>query len=329
MNKPLKKIINFYLPFLLILIVGIFPSCAGKKHAKTMIYEDEWVVVRLEVELTHGKQIKEKNYNHPIIIKEEQLTALLASIYYRKNPVVLKKSKKLLPAFSEGEMKMLVPHLVTALAKANSNQRIYFSSKAVKSGFLFARDTLSNGIIFISGKNFNIAFANINYDLKGSEASSTDTGFYTGDPLDKDASNRLWELVPQGDQTLAKIMHPKKDKVSTRNNWLVMPLRISEPAKVDKEPVSVPESQTITPKQVSPELIPEQKQEPSELEKPLEYIPKVETSEPPKKEVYTPDKDYEKNVREKLQELKELREDGLISEEEYQRMKKRILEDRY
>ena len=303
MRQSMKK---SYLPAILIpyLLVGVcFFSCAGKKYIKTPIYEDEWIAVRLEEQQTKGKKIVEQNFNHPYVIKEDNLKATLQSIYFRKNPFVFKKSKKDFPAFSLDEIDLLAPHIVAALAKANPNQRIYFSSKADKPGLIFSRDTLSNGVIFIKDDKFNIVFANLNYELKESTVSSTDTGYYTGDPLDKAASSSLWEVAPEAYQSLGTVIDPKTNKESTRLNWLV----ISNQAIQTKE-----------------------KPKGSELETPKPYNPEIKTApEPAKQEPQVDEKASQEKVEKKLKELKKLRDDGLITDQEYQRMKTKILEERY
>ncbi len=210
--------------------------------------------------------------------------------------------KKQNPVFKADEIDRLAPILVDSLAKADANQRIRFTSFNLGNAMLFSDSQKTEGVIFVgSSGRLNIAFNYINSTRKPSETSASSHIYSNVNPLQIQRSDiTILPSVPYAE--LHKFESGKKAPI-----WVVADLEKLEETistvtlpivKVTKEvpPVDSVKTGTIA----TPVMITEQ--------------------------THVPDNLLEEKIKDKLKFLKELLNDELISEKDYNIKKNELLD---
>ncbi|MCP5007298.1 MAG: SHOCT domain-containing protein [Planctomycetes bacterium] len=192
-----------------------------------------------------------------------------------------------------GELQNIVSPIINAFAMATASQDILVLSSSDK---ILLTDKQSYFSMFIEGEKLNIVFSTIQ-----SKKNYTDTRTFAirgktklKDPLDVKGSS-FWSIIPMGGQRLRK----------GHDNWLIIDLSNdmfgiagdSEISGVEVKPVrNVHSAGTSGTRLVTDKRVVEEK---------LKY----------------------QGVREKLRGLKDLKDEGLISEEDYEVKKKELLSE--
>ena len=283
--------LKFALLFLMIfLAVGcLFNKTYRKSNIVGAVINDHETSVEIREELDENGQAIKKDFNHPYYFTQEGLTNILSSVYYKQRGFLSGKGRRKL--FRQGELQKIVPPIINAFSMATDSQDILVFSTSPK---VLLSDRQSYFSMFVLNNELHIVFSTIK-----SKKSYTDDRAAARrgnmnklkDPLDVKKSS-FWSLIPEGGQRLAK----------GRLNWLIIDLSsdlfgVAGSTDFSTDSISADSgTRTIKKRVVTDRSFVEEK------------------------------KKYQ-NVRGKLRELKELRDEGLISEEDYEEKKKKLLNE--
>ena len=227
---------------------------------------------------------------HPQELSLELLREILLAIEYQRpwvNIPFTKPKGKQYQLFLPEEIEKLIPHLVEGFKQANSSQWLNFSVRCQRGKLFIGAVRITDGVAFIKEGKLNLVFRNI------AEKLGVDENLNTSNPL-KYYPGSAYLVEKEG----FSLKRNKRSKPIF--NWLVVDLKWWE-------------------KKLSASQKPEEKIK----EKPEETAPSQEV----KPEQAKPVKEgKEKSIKERLLELKELYEEGLISEEEYKKKRQEILD---
>ncbi len=227
-----------------------------------------------------------QGYRHPFTIEPRDLARLLAALTYKETGLFAKKEPQ--PVFSPAELSGLVPTLAGALADAKPDERTSFVSHNWGGGIIFSTRQLTCGTLFADHNGLlNIAFSTINEEHYPTDYAQMGRERRVRDPTVITHSSR--PLIPHAWHRL----HPRADsEEGVFPLWCLIDTG-SALATLSKE--RLPESEPPSEDQAA--------------------------SAPP-----TEKKAPEAGLKEKLQLLKNLLEEGLITEEEYKKKKEELLQ---
>ncbi len=284
--------LKFALLFLMIfLAVGcLFNKTYRKSNIVGAVINDHETSVKIREQLDENGQVIKKDFNHPYYFTETGLNNILSSIHYKHRRVLLsgKGRRKL---FRQAELQKIVPPIINAFSMATDSQDILVFSTSPK---VLLSDRQSYFSMFVLNNELYMVFSKIESkkSLVDDRAALRRGGMdKLKDPLDVKGSS-FWHLIPEGGQRLKK----------GRQNWLIIDLSgdmfgVAGSTDFSTDLISADSgSKTIKKRVVTDRSFVEEK------------------------------KKYQ-NVRGKLRELKELRDEGLISEEDYDEKKKKLLNE--
>ena len=273
------------------LTFGCTPSLSKRTHKKNNIVgvtvDDQDVSVDIRERLDEEGNVIKKSFNHPYSFTEARLANILSSVYYKGGEYITGKREK--RVFRKEELQNIIPPIISAFSMANDSQDILVFSSPHK-GLL--ADTRSYFSMFITNNELNIVFSTIkSKKSRISDARAIQMGTYSRsnktkfkDPFDVKRSSR-WSLVPMEGQRLE----------SERQNWLIIGFtnygdsNLFGRAGSDNSIEAGSSVRAIERKGRTNENVIEERNQ---------------------------------GVRDKLRKLKVLKDEGLISEEDYEKKKK-------
>ena len=287
-----------------ILIVGficmVFSCGLWNIHADT--YKDGMITVKHE-ELPVKRDSRRIQFNHPYEIVGNVITNALSYIYYEERGLLKKKGS--LRVFQDDEIKKLVPLIVQAFSVATPAQVVVVSSYSER---MLLTDQQNYCILFISEHSLNIAFSRIHmFQTYNDSMSEKKRNIILKENPATINHSRFWKLVPSSGQRLEP----------DHENWLVIDL--------SDEMYQQPVAQRVG---TVDEKI---KTGTSELDTRLKRLeermgnastPKQLESTSPAREIRS-----ESKIKSKLTVLRELVNDGVISEEDYDYKKAKMLKE--
>jgi len=324
-----------------ILIVGFIcmvSSCGlWNIHADT--YKDGMLTVKHE-ELPVKRDGRRIQFNHPYEIVGNVITNALSYIYYEERGLLKKKGN--LRVFQDDEIKKLVPLVVQAFSVATPAQVVVVSSYSER---MLLTDQQNYCILFISDHSLNIAFSRIHMFQTYNDAMSEKkrNTMLKENPATINHS-RFWKLVP----TSAQRLEPDHE------NWLVIDLSdvmyqqpvaqrvgtVDEKIKtgtseLDTRLKRLEErlSNTGVSKELEPTSSAREIHSESKIKNKLIILRELVNDGVISEEDY----DYKKakmlreamsdmSVKEQLREIKDLQSEGLITEDDYNEKKKELLD---
>jgi len=200
------------------LTFGCTLSLSKRTHKKNNIVgvtvDDQDVSVDIRERLDEEGNVIKKSFNHPYSFTEARLANILSSVYYKGGEYITGKREK--RVFRKEELQNIIPPIISAFSMANDSQDILVFSSPHK-GLL--ADTRSYFSMFITNNELNIVFSTIkSKKSRISDARAIQMGTYSRsnktkfkDPFDVKRSSR-WSLVPMEGQRLE----------SERQNWLII-----------------------------------------------------------------------------------------------------------
>ena len=216
--KQYTFLIFISLLLLFSLTFGCTPSLSKRTHKKNNIVgvtvDDQDVSVEIREKLDEEGNVIKKSFNHPYSFTEARLANILSSVYYKGGEYITGKREK--KVFRKEELQNIIPPIISAFSMANDSQDILVFSSPHK-GLL--ADTRSYFSMFITNNELNIVFSTIkSKKSRISDARAIQMGTYSRsnktkfkDPFDVKRSSR-WSLVPMEGQRLE----------SERQNWLII-----------------------------------------------------------------------------------------------------------
>ena len=306
-------------------------------HADT--YKEGMITVKHE-ELPVKKDGRRIQFNHPCKMVGNVITNALSYIYYEERGLLKKKGS--LRVFQDDEIKKLVPLIVQAFSVATPAQVVVVSSYSER---MLLTDQQNYCILFISDHSLNIAFSRIHMFQTYNDAMSEKkrNTMLKENPATINHS-RFWKLVP----TSAQRLEPDHE------NWLVIDLSdvmyqqpvaqrvgtVDEKIKtgtseLDTRLKRLEErlSNTGVSKELEPTSSAREIHSESKIKNKLIILRELVNDGVISEEDY----DYKKakmlreamsdmSVKEQLREIKDLQSEGLITEDDYNEKKKELLD---
>lgn len=292
----MKKII-----IALTIFAAILAGCASAGWQETKVAEQDGVTVKLQKQVEKGATV-EQNYNHPAgTIDTDLLTRIFRDLkYIDRSPILGRPVEKSI--FQEQEIEKLAPAAAMAFKKADSDSRVYFSSLNYSTDTLLKKRRITEGVLFLDeNKKLNIAFSWINQRV-----NINDEPILHGDEeLHGKADSRdPLETYDTAKKLAPGISYIKKAEIRDGKE---APMWVKADLNVLAQTQEAPGSETAG----------TEKQE-----------KKTYTTEPePDKESEDIKEERREEIRSRLKYLKELYEEGLITESEYENQKQQALEE--
>ena len=306
-------------------------------HADT--YKDGMITVKHE-EAPVKRSGRRIQFNHPYEMVGNVITNALSYIYYEERGLF--KKKRALRVFQDDEIKKLVPLIVQAFSVATPAHVVAVSSYSER---MLLTDQQNYCILFISDRSLNIAFSRIHMfqTYNDSMPDKKRTISSKENPATINHS-RFWKLVPSSGQRLE----------ADHENWLVMDLSdemyqqpIAQRVGTVDERIKTGTSELDTRlKRLEDRLsntgVPEQLESTSSARE-IRSEGKIKSKLIILRElvddgvISEEDYDYKKakmlrevmsdmSIKEQLREIKDLRSEGLITEDDYNEKKKELLD---
>lgn len=265
-------------------------------------YKDGTITVKHE-EVPVKKDGHRLRFNHPYELAGNVVTNALSYIYYEEKGMLEKKNT--MRVFQDDEIRKLVPLIVQALSVATPTQVVTVSSYSER---MILTDLQNYCILFISDRSLNIIFSRV-HAFQTYNDTMSDKKKYTMVSENPAAikHSRFWKLVPSSGQQLEP----------DHENWLVIDLSY----EVYQQPI-VQRVGTVEEKI---------KEGNSELDVRLKKLEErmSDTSISKQSESASPAKEIrgESKIKSKLNILHELVNEGILSEEDYNYKKAKLLRE--
>ena len=285
-----------------LLIVSAFflSACTSSEWVRTTVAKEYDFIVTLE-QHPQKENVALQKYAHPYHVDLASLGKLMGDLTYNEEAGLMSSEKKS-PIFQAVEIDRLVPALADALAKADANQRVRFSSFNQGKALLFTVPRKTEGVIFVeSGGRLNLAFNSINSDRQASETTAFYASIPKVDPLKIKTSDT--PISPTASYVALHTFETGKQAPM----WVVANL-----VKLKDTISTSPVANAKATQQVSPEAAPEA----GIVGLPVDRAVDGQTSQ---------DK-LNVDIKNKLKYLKELRDEELISEQDYNSKKMELLD---
>ena len=285
----------------LVAVLIFFPACSSTRWVRTPVMKNADVIVSLEERQKEG-DIVDQAYPHPCPIDLSLLKKLMGSLTYMDEVGLMGKEKEM-PVFQVIEIERLAPVLAGALEQATDSQRIRFTSFNRGKGLIFSVSRKTEGVVFMApDSRLNIAFNYINAEIRMDEPHAFAEDFSHTDPLDISyADTALAESAPYFEKQ-------PLPSGKTAPLWVAVDM---EKLRTAAAPVMAPAEKPLeTPAQASEETAAGISPTPAP------------TPAPASESTIT----LQEEIKNKLTYLKELLDEGLISEEDYNAKKGALLE---
>ncbi len=287
-----------------ILFVGIicmmFSGRFRNTHAET--YTDGMIVIK-HVELPVKRDGRLIQFNHPCELPGNAIANALSYIYFEEKGLL--KKKKPLRVFQDDEIRKLVPLIIQAFFVATPTQAIAVSSYSER---ILLTDQQNYCILFFSNLCLNIAFSRV-HRLQTYNDTMSDKKQYTTTKENPVliSRSRFWKLVPSAGQRLEP----------SHENWLVIDLS----TEIYQQPVAqrvgtVDEKIKMSTSELDARL--------KKLEERMGAAGEIKT---PKQMAPAMGSRNESKIKNKLIILREMVSDGIISEEDYDDKKAKMLRE--
>ena len=184
------------LAILLVVSAAFVSACTGANLVRTPVAKQNYYIVTLEQQQAKDPTDLPK-YKHPAMIELADLEKAMGDLTYTEK-AGLTSAKRQTPVFQAVEIDRLAPVLAEALAKADASQRIRFASFNQGKALIFSESRKTEGVIFVDADGrLNFAFDYINADRHPSETSAIYHVFSGVDPLQiKSSDTPLSPMAP-------------------------------------------------------------------------------------------------------------------------------------
>lgn len=283
----------------LLLFAALFLSaCSTTRWVKSPVTTERDYKVSLEYRIKGG-QVLPQHYDHPCKLDQRVVATFLKGLDYENGGFLFGKEKKW-PIFQASEIDRLAPAISKALAHADTNQRVAFTSFNRGGEFIFKHRRITSGILFVKPENrLNIAFTFINYDLNPNRDYEVPQDLAGRNPLTIRLSTTPSKATPTAPYAKSHVF-ANGDKSPV---WIVAnisELKAAEKSGAGQSAVNSQNAPAASGKAVSA---------------PAQETP-VETMEM-----------RQKRLEKKLEFLKGLYDKGLINQKEYDRKKSDVLNE--
>lgn len=285
----------------LITALFFFSACTSTKWVRTPIVKDKDFIITLEQHQVEG-DIVDQTYDHPYKIDTSRLKQLLSDLTYMEQVGILGRETKN-HVFQATEIEQLAPALADALATIDDSQRIRFTSYNRGKGLIFSTSRKTEGVLFIEPDGYlNIAFNFINSEIDLTETNAYPPDFSYKDPLKIKTANT--SVFPP-----AYAENYEFETGKPAPMWIIANLEKLNQAINDKADHSAQKEKATAPTAPTD---------------PVVSAPAVETAAPAPPPLEGAQ--LQEDIKNKLKYLKELLDDGLITEQDYNAKKDALLD---
>ena len=265
-------------------------------------YSDGQITVKHE-EIKVKRNRQQIQFEHPFEIPANVITNALSYISYEEKGLL--KKKEAMRVFQDDEIKKLVPLIIQSFSVAKPTQAVTVSSFSER---MLLTDQQNYCVMFVHERCLNIVFSRIHmFQTYNDSMSDKRRHTLTRENPTEISHSRFWKLIPSEGQRLE----------ADHENWLVVDL--SE--ELYQQPV-VQRVGTVEEKF---------KKGTSELDERLkrleEKLDGVDAAERGAEMVSSEKLDTGNNIKNKLIILREMVNDGIVSEEDYNYKKAKLLRE--
>ena len=279
------------------LTFGCSSSHSKKTHRNSSIagvtVDDQDASVEIRERLDEKGNVVKKSFNHPYYFTEAELADLLSSVYYKEGKYITGKKEKMV--FREDELQNIIPPIISAFSMADESQDILVFSSPHND---LLADTRSYFSMFMTNNELNMVFSTI----KSKKSWLTDGRAIQMNTYHRDSNRYIFKdplVVKRGSRWSLVPMEGQRFKPG-RPNWLIIDLSsnffdMAGSYNISDNSIEAGSSVgAIERKDKTNENVIEEKQK-------------------------------NRGVRDKLIKLKFLKDEDLISEEEYKKRKEELL----
>jgi len=284
---------------LLIITTAFLSACTNTKWVRINVDKQLDFIVTLEQQ--EEGEIVRQQYEHPYEINLAELEKLMGDLTYTEK-IGLGSAEKQNPVFQSVEIDRLAPVLVEALAKIEANQRVRFTSFNQGKALMFSVPRKTEGVLFVeSAGRLNVAFNYINAARQPSETSAIYHNDSRVNPLKIETSDTpIFSMPPYTE--LHKFASGKQAPM-----WVVVDLK-----KINESTIAATVPVIKVSEKVPPEVVP--------------MTESLDTSVENAAPTQSPEDMLKEDIRNNLKYLKELLDEGLISEKDYDAKKHELLD---
>ncbi|HVO51579.1 MAG TPA: SHOCT domain-containing protein [Thermoanaerobaculia bacterium] len=256
---------------------------------------------------TSGAALK---YDHPATVSNDVASRILAAVTLEEHSFL--KWREQGTIFAPEDVALLAPKLAEGLRRASPDQWVYFSSRNVPRALTFGSIRFSDGIAFVKDGKLNLVFGNIafveNVDTLPSKLDPRDIPTAADTRLAaKSVLGAAPPLIP-GDRWLGH----------ERTNWLVFDLaQVAATPPPPEAVATTPAAPPAAPPAAAPAVV-------APAPPPVVVAPAPAASAGPSSAASAPPP-APRDAEERLRKLKDLRDKGLITPEEYEKKRQEIL----
>ncbi len=245
------------------------------------------VVEKKNVTVKLVEHLKEPGYDHPGNLSAEEVAKVLGSLFFSRYELFHWGDEE--PVFEQGTIGRCAAPIAEAFRRASDVERIRFAVVERFKQLIFAHDVTTTAEAFCKGDELHIIFLQLKDEFLPDGAGRTDGSSYS--------PGRDWKLVSGPAQRLES---GKRSYSGSSKNWIVIDL-----LRIDRLE--------------------------GRRESAVEQVQDDEGAVEEREEAGPGEAGVEEGARtdeiiEKLRALKVMREEGLITEEEYQRKKVELLD---
>ena len=298
--------------FIMIVASAVFlTACAGPRWVRTPVVKDRNFVIALEHCEEKGAVVTGA-YTHPYEVASEDLGMLMRGLTYVERGG-LQTGEQTGHVFQAEEIDRLAPALAGALNVADGSQRIRFISYKREKALIFYVSRETEGVVFTeSGNRLNMAFSRINSEIDPDSVNDFYEDFSRMDPLD----------IRSADTVLNPIhTFGWRKELDTGNDapmWITVDIDAMKQAVASAPAVNSNVSQGRDSSNDVPAVKPD-------VPAAASVVPSTAAAMETLPAVLSDDQ-IKEDIKSKLKYLKELLDEGLISEKDYDAKKSELLE---
>jgi hypothetical protein len=285
----------------LLIISTVFCSaCTSTQWVRTPVAKEYDFSVTLEQFAEQGG-IGAQIHDQPRAIDLTELKTVMGDLTYTEKAGLMSNIKQS-QVFQQTEIDRLAPVLAATLAKADAGQRLRFVSFNQGQTAIFSESRKTEGVVFIDNTGgLNFAFNYINAKRLPSETSAIYANYAEVDPTKIQSSDTpISATAPYLEMRQAEIGKPAPMWVAADLDRIKESIR-TRPVPVSKATAEMPAADAL---QTDAAVTPAEKTVPAAV----------------------PDVMLKQEVKNKLRYLKELLDEGLITEKDYESKKKELLD---
>lgn len=295
--------------------------------ARTQIDLDKSGPVRVALRWAAVKgQVVPQGYSHPAALEADQIGKMLRAV--SSDEFAFFQWRDQGPVFMDEEVSALAPKLAAALGKATVDQWVYFSVTGLRKSLIGGMNRMTDGICFVQEGRFNLVIGNLNFDLAAQSLMRTEPT--RDDPRDLPTSQNdritsrnvlgvgVPPLVP-GDPRLGR----------DRRNWLVYDVPTFLAAQAAPAPAAAtaapPAAAGAVPAAAAAPAAPKAAPAPAGASAPQAPKPAAAAAPAAVAAPAATQPPAASDPAQRLIRLKDLKDRGLITAEEYEKKRQEIL----